>query len=119
MELSQSQQLVNDPSLRAVLDAADRTRQQCLELLSLLDTYKQDSAQHEIEVAAPKQQRAVVAHLAKVRKLHRHAVVGMRATKQETANAKHEVDTLHLQLQNVRYIQQHLSSEIEACENYE
>ena len=46
-------------------------------------------------------------------------MLGVRSTKQETAEARQEIDSLHLQLQNLYYEQRHLRGEIAACEEYE
>ncbi|RMZ80708.1 hypothetical protein DV738_g2554, partial [Chaetothyriales sp. CBS 135597] len=57
--------------------------------------------------------------LAKLRGQHRRATFDSRATKQETAEAKQEVNRLLLQLQNLYYEQRHLMGEIGACEGYD
>nr|GFD57658.1 hypothetical protein [Tanacetum cinerariifolium] len=41
-----------------------------------------------------------------------------RRTKQETSEARQEIDELHLQLQNLYYEQRHLRGEIRGCEEY-
>ena len=46
------------------------------------------------------------------------SVFDARDTKQNTAEAKSEIDSLHLQLQNLFYEQRHLRGEIGACEDY-
>ncbi|KAF3768903.1 hypothetical protein M406DRAFT_355072 [Cryphonectria parasitica EP155] len=45
--------------------------------------------------------------------------MGARDTKTQTAEARQEVDVLHLQLQNLYYEQAHLQGEIAACESYD
>jgi hypothetical protein len=51
--------------------------------------------------------------------LNRKAILGVRSTKQETGEARQEIDALHLQLQNLYYEQRHLRGEIAGCEDYE
>jgi CRISPR/Cas system-associated protein Csx1 len=41
-----------------------------------------------------------------------------RAVKNATADSKAQVDSLYLNLQNMKYEQQHLRSEIQDCRNY-
>lgn len=45
--------------------------------------------------------------------------MGVRQTKQETTEARQEIDSLHLQLQNLYYEQRHLRGEIAGCEEFE
>lgn len=68
---------------------------------------------------AARQQKVLLAHLARLRGLHRAACLAARETKAQTAEAKRELDRLHLQLQNLYYEQRHLQGEIAACEGYE
>jgi len=49
----------------------------------------------------------------------RRAIFSVRQAKVDTAEARSEIDTLHLQLQNLHYEQRHLRGEISACESYE
>ena len=105
--------IVSDPQLRSVLDAAASARKQCEDILNLiaLQKYTQDEASS--------QEKLLFSRLAVVRGLNRRAILDVRKTKQETADARHEIDTLHLQLQNLYYEQRHLRGEIALCENYE
>jgi THO complex subunit 5 len=41
-----------------------------------------------------------------------------REAKEATAEARREVDRLHLQLQNLYYEQRHLRGEIKACRDF-
>ncbi|KAK3053716.1 hypothetical protein LTS18_012103 [Coniosporium uncinatum] len=54
-----------------------------------------------------------------VRALTRKSIEGVRQTKQATTDARAEVDTLRLRLQNLEYEQRHLRGEIQGCEGYE
>jgi hypothetical protein len=55
----------------------------------------------------------------RLRGQNRDAIFRVRDTKQSTAEARQEIDRLHLQLQNLYYEQKHLTGEIAACEAYE
>ena len=105
--------IVTDPHLVAVLKAAAQARSQCEQILTLIAEQKQDGT------AAAQEQKKLLSSLAVVRGLNRRAVLGVRETKQKTAEARSEVDTLHLQLQNLYYEQRHLNGEIAVCEGFE
>ena len=117
--------LITDQMLLSVMDAAARSRQQSLAILDLLAQYhaREDAPMGESELdeqlALSKQQKLLNAHLAQLRGLNRKAVLSVRTTKQETAEARQEIDSLHLQLQNLYYEQRHLRGEITGCEGYE
>ncbi|KAJ9645226.1 hypothetical protein H2199_003232 [Coniosporium tulheliwenetii] len=95
---AQAHEIVTDPFLTSVLSAADLARQQCVALLDLLDQHPQ----------LPNTPKLLYSYLAQVRGLNRSAILGVRQTKQATAEARQEIDTLHLQLQNLYYEQRHL-----------
>lgn len=113
--------IVTDPSLLPVLQTSAETREQCQKLLSLLDPSAQSPSTdpEEAVLAASKQQKQLFALLAQLRGQNRDAILRVRQTKQLTAEARQEVDRLHLQLQNLYYEQRHLTGEIAACESYE
>ncbi|KIW01746.1 uncharacterized protein PV09_06922 [Verruconis gallopava] len=108
-----SSEIVSDPQLTAVLAAAAQARQQCEKILALIAESKDDDGELDTE------RKKLYSDLAIVRGLNRKAILDVRRTKQETADARHEVDTLHLQLQNLYYEQRHLNGEIASCENYD
>lgn len=110
---------ITDPALQAVLQAAEEARNQCIEMLDWLDRNRSDAPPTEAELELSKQQKLLNTRLAKLRGLNRRAIFDTRATKQQTAEAKSEIDTLHLQLQNLYYEQRHLRGEIAGCEGYE
>lgn len=111
---------VHDPSLLPVLQASAQTLEQCHKLLSLLDPSTATSTDRkEIALAVSKQQKLLFALLAQLRGQNRDAILRVRETKQATAEARQEIDRLHLQLQNLYYEQRHLTGEIAACESYE
>lgn len=118
-----AEDIVTDPFLRSVLVKADEARRQCIALLALREQHPlgPDGARppREVEIELAKQQQLLNSYLIQVRNLYRKAIFSTRQTKQATAEARHEIDTLHLQLQNLSYEQRHLRGEIEACEGYD
>ncbi|OJD32805.1 tho complex subunit 5 [Diplodia corticola] len=123
--------IIADPDLRAVLDAASLAQQQCDALLAVLAEHplppptspSSESGTQNMPPDVAEQissaQKALHAHLAAVRNQNRKALLSVRSTKHATADARHEVDTLHLALQNLYYEQRHLESEIKACQGYD
>jgi hypothetical protein len=113
-------EIVTDPSLQPVLRTSAETLAQCHKLLSLLEpTSSSSPPSQETLLEISKQQKFLFALLARLRGLNRDAILGVRATKQATAEARQEIDRLHLHLQNLYYEQRHLNGEIAACESYE
>lgn len=115
--------IVTDPSLLPVLQISANAHSECQKLLELLDpnnaaTQTTPPSQETI-LAISKQQKILYSLLAQLRGLNRDAVLHVRDTKQVTAEARQEIDRLHLQLQNLYYEQKHLMGEIAACESYE
>ncbi|OBT90099.1 hypothetical protein VE02_02526 [Pseudogymnoascus sp. 03VT05] len=110
--------VVTDPSLKAVLTASREARQQAIDLLTLTSS-PSTSAQPPSALQISKQQKLLNGYLAQLRGLQRQATFGARDTKAQTAEARQEVDRLHLQLQNLYYEQRHLQGEIAACEAYD
>ena len=78
-----------------------------------------ESPSLEAQLDLSKQQKLLYSYLAQLRGLNRNAILGVRSTKQGTAEARQEIDRLLLQLQNLYYEQRHLRGEIAACESYE
>ncbi|KAL1992016.1 hypothetical protein VTN49DRAFT_4048 [Thermomyces lanuginosus] len=115
--------LVSDPSLLPVLETSAEAHRECQKLIDLLDpsaaARDDPSAAEQRRAAISRQQKTVYALLAKLRGLNRDAILRVRETKQATAEARQEIDRLHLQLQNLYYEQRHLMSEIAACESYD
>ncbi|KAK5045291.1 hypothetical protein LTR84_009397 [Exophiala bonariae] len=113
--------LVSDPNLRPLLETSQATLAQTASVLTWLQQQpavpEQPSLEQKLELS--QQQKILNAYLAKLRGQSRRAVFGARATKQETAEARQEVDRLLLQLQNLYYEQRHLMGEIGACEGYD
>ena len=114
--------IVTDPYLRSVLDASTHTRQHCTRLIDLIDDNAVAASQTlplQVQLDLSKQQKLLYSHLAQLRGLNRNAIIKVRNTKQTTAEARQEIDRLHLQLQNLYYEERHLRGEISACESYE
>lgn len=112
--------IVKEPNLVAVINASRDARIQALNLVEqVARTGPVEHASAEAQAEISKQQKLLITHLAQVRGLHRAATFSTRKTKTETAEARHEVDRLHLQLQNLFYEQRHLQGEIADCESYE
>jgi THO complex subunit 5 len=114
-------QQVTDQNLASVLEISHAARAQALALVALIEQQKSQrpapvDADTRAEVA--RQQKLLTTNLARLRGLHRAACFLARDTKVVTAEARQQVDRLHLQLQNLYYEQRHLQGEIEACESF-
>lgn len=112
--------MIVDSNLRPLLLTSQTTLAQVLSTLSWLEEHSSDphpSPEQKLELA--QQQKILNAYVAKLRGQNRRAAYSARATKQDTAEARQEVDRLLLQLQNLYYEQRHLLGEIGACEGYE
>ncbi|EPS30484.1 hypothetical protein POX_b02509 [Penicillium oxalicum] len=115
-------EIVTDDSLLPVLGTSAETLAQCQQLLALVnpDNVPRESAGlKELSLAVSKQQKILFARLAQLRGQNRDAIFRVRDTKHATAEARQEIDRLHLQLQNLYYEQKHLTGEIAACESYD
>ena len=114
--------IITDSSLQSVLEISTQSRQQCLSLFEFTGANPvSPSASHSanLEATLSKQQKILYARLAQLRGANRNALLAVRNAKQVTAEARQEVDRLHLQLQNLYYEQRHLHGEISSCESYE
>ncbi|KAL1838280.1 hypothetical protein VTJ49DRAFT_2851 [Mycothermus thermophilus] len=114
---------ITDPSLAAVIETSQAAREQAQALIDLIAqaTAADNNGQIPADVLTEisRQQKLLVTNIAHLRGLHRAAHFRARDTKSQTAEARHEVDVLHLQLQNLYYEQRHLEGEIAACEGFE
>ena len=115
--------IISDPTLSPLLDASHKTLDNALTLLTWLSENHtlETELQSDLDtrLAFSSQQKKLLSSLAQLRGHNRRAAFEARATKQDTANARQEVDRLLLQLQNLYYEQRHLMGEIDACEGYE
>jgi hypothetical protein len=113
---------VTDPFLHSVLNTSRSTRDQCGTLINLAEAHPSQSGRppsDNIKLQLSKAQKRLNSYLALLRGQNREAILVARYTKHETAEARQEVDKLHLQLQNLYYEQKHLIGEIAACEAFE
>ncbi|TQN74501.1 putative THOC5 family protein [Colletotrichum shisoi] len=115
--------LVSDKKLGAVLQTSGDAQNQALKLLLLLSDIAQaeetGGAVEQLQATLSKEQKLLLTNISQLRGLHRSANFDARDTKAQTAEARHEVDRLHLQLQNLYYEQRHLEGEIDACGSYD
>ena len=117
-----TEDIVTDSYLQSVLATSLHTREQCMTLIDLVEANAIAASQTpsiELQLDISKQQRQLYSHLGQLRELNRNAILKVRNTKQTTAEARQEIDRLHLQLQNLYYEERHLRGEIAACESYE
>lgn len=113
---------ISDPFLASVLETSKAACDQAITVIDLVTSTTPAAGtapSHETLTAISKQQKLLNSNLAQLRGLHRSAHLRARGTKGQTAEARHEVDVLHLQLQNLYYEQRHLEGEILACESFE
>ncbi|KAI9796021.1 MAG: hypothetical protein M1833_006529 [Piccolia ochrophora] len=111
-----------EPFLRSVLDTSGLTREQCITLLAFAEAhpvFELENLPENVQLQLSRQHKLLFSYLAQLRGLSRDATLRVRQTKQATAEARQEVDRLHLQLQNLYYEQRHLRGEISSCEAYE
>ena len=114
--------IVNDAYLQSVLATSLHTHEQCMYLINLVEANATAASQTpsvQIQLDISKQQRLLYSYLGHLRELNRNAILKVRNTKQTTAEARQEIDRLHLHLQNLYYEERHLRGEIAACESYE
>lgn len=111
---------IQDNTLRALLKASQAALVQTQAIVDWIqDNVSSEPPTAEQRRQLASQQQRLHLYLGKLRTLHRQSASGVRATKQQTANARQEVDRLLLQLQNLYYEQKHLMGEIGACEGYD
>lgn len=114
--------IVTDSFLQQVLETSTQTREQCIQLIDFAEA-NAVSASHttpnDVQLELSKRQKLLYSYLAQLRGFNRNAILQVRDTKQSTAEARQEIDRLHLQLQNLYYEERHLRGEIAACESYE
>ncbi|KAK4042448.1 Fms-interacting protein-domain-containing protein [Parachaetomium inaequale] len=112
---------ITDPALASVVETSRAAREQAQSLVDLIAqvTAAAGPIPGDALTEISKQQKLLNTNLAHLRGLHRAAHFRARETKAQTAEARHEVDVLHLQLQNLYYEQRHLEGEIAACEGFD
>ena len=111
-----AENIISDPYLQNVLRGSKDTRDQCV---ALVNSISNRQLAPEDQTSLTQQQKLLYTRLSQLRGENRNGLVKVRETKQKTAEARQEVDRLHLQLQNLYYEERHLRGEIAACESYE
>ncbi|RKF54215.1 putative THOC5 family protein [Golovinomyces cichoracearum] len=112
--------IITDPTLRLALETSKKTKEQAIELLDLVSSQSATSPPSSgFQLQISRERKLLLTYLAQLRALHRNAHFEARETKALTAEARQEVDKLHLQLQNLYYEQRHLQGEIRSCESYD
>ncbi|OKL56417.1 hypothetical protein UA08_08115 [Talaromyces atroroseus] len=115
--------IVSESTLLPVLQISADAHSECQKLLALIDPNNAGAStvplSQDTIAAVSRQQKILYSLLAQLRGLNRDAIFRVRETKQSTAEARQEIDRLHLQLQNLYYEQKHLIGEIAACESYD
>ena len=117
-----SGEIVTDEYLLSILEMSTQTREHCMHLIDLTEANTVAAPEDlplEVQLEISKQQKVLYSYLGILRGLNRNAFLKVRGTKQLTAEARQEIDRLHLQLQNLYYEERHLKGEIVACESYE
>lgn len=115
-------QHVQDAGLVSILETTATAYEQALVLADLVAqaaAHGDGPLPEELQAELSKQQKILNTNLAHLRGQNRAAQFAARDTKSQTAEARSEVDRLHLQLSNLYYEQQHLENEIAGCESFE
>ena len=80
--------LITDPTLRPLLQTSQATLDQTLEILTWLAVNQLPQPSQEAQLDLSRQQKTLFSLLAQLRGHNRRAAFGIRATKQETAEAR-------------------------------
>ncbi|KAK4680919.1 hypothetical protein QC764_102980 [Podospora pseudoanserina] len=115
---------VTHPTLIQALETSRAAREQAQGIVKLVaeaQTAIADGTGTKADFKLPiqKAKKPLWTNLAVLRGQHRRAHFKARETKALTAEARQEVDSLHLSLQNLHYEERHLELEIAACEGFE
>ncbi|KAI9890504.1 MAG: hypothetical protein M1814_003843 [Vezdaea aestivalis] len=114
---------ITAPHLQLVHSTSLTTQQTCLALLTLTSTAPalptSEDAPSSLSLEISRATKDLHNHMAMLRGQNREALMGARRTRALTADARAEVDTLHLQLANLRYEMEHLRGEILGCEGFD
>src|SRR5438046_10252541 len=107
--------ILTDPSILHVRDTINQIKlvaNRYLDLRSRPDFSEDESRQLSID------QKKLTNLKIMLRGFNREMYLENRSVKASTSEAKAQVDNLYLNLQNLKYEQQHLRSEIQDCRNY-
>ncbi|KAI9756609.1 MAG: hypothetical protein M4579_003787 [Chaenotheca gracillima] len=112
--------IITDAALLSTIEHSRLVLTQCTHLLDFTASAESASSNDaDLSLQISKQQKLLNTYLAQLRGLNRDAIQRVRNTKHSTAEARQEIDRLHLQLQNLYYEQRFLRGEIAACESYD
>lgn len=108
---------LSDPSIIRVRDTVHQIKlltNRIIHLRSQLHASEDDEIQQQIATDQKKLSNLKIM----LRGFNREMYLENRSVKTATSEAKAQVDNLYLNLQNLKYEQQHLRSEIQDCRNY-
>lgn len=106
---------LTDPSILHVRDTINQIKLVVARIISLRS--RPDLSDDE-QIQLQTDQKKLTNLKIMLRGFNREMYLQNRAVKQTTSEAKAQVDNLYLALQNLKYEQQHLRSEIQDCRNY-
>jgi hypothetical protein len=106
---------LNDPSIVRVRDTVTQIKILSDRIITLRD---RGALSHDEETQLVLHQKKLRNLRIMLRGFNREMYLQNRAAKQATSDAKAEVDNLYVILQNLKYEQGHLQSEIQDCRNY-
>ena len=106
---------LTDPSILHVRDTIAKIKLVSSRLLDLQS--RQDLSEDESRQLSTDQKKLTNLKIM-LRGFNREMYLQNRSVKTSTAEAKAQVDNLYLSLQNLKYEQQHLRTEIQDCRNY-
>jgi len=102
---------ITDPSIQHVRDTI-------IQIRIVVDRLLELRSQPELPDEFAANQKTLTNLKIMLRGFNREMYLQNRTAKAATAEAKAQFDNLYLNLQNLKYEQQHLRSEIEDCRNY-
>jgi THO complex subunit 5 len=108
---------LTDPSILRVRDTVHQIKV-LTDRIVHLQSQSQSSEDEEIQVQLATDQKKLANLKIMLRGFNREMYLENRSVKTATSEAKAQVDNLYLTLQNLKYEQQHLRSEIQDCRNY-
>ena len=106
---------LTDPSIIHVRDTVNQIKVIAARVLAL---QSQPDLSDDEQLQLQTDQKKLTNLKIMLRGFNREMYLQNRAVKQATSEAKAQVDNLYLGLQNLKYEQQHLRSEIQDCRNY-
>jgi hypothetical protein len=107
---------LTDPSIIHVRDTVNQIKLVAARVLALQSSQRDLSDDEQLQLQTD--QKKLTNLKIMLRGFNRDMYLQNRAVKQATSEAKAQVDNLYLTLQNLKYEQQHLRSEIQDCRNY-